>query len=787
MIANGKIIYQNTNIFGSAGERIAYISLWIWGGGAWVVSFIFLCIGIFQIVKGQYISSRQLWSAVILFFSSCIILGTQSSIGQDWYQSLDLFSMGGVIGGFLGKNLCRWMLSTTGTLIIFIPLYLLSLIYFMGLTPLSFAQGLRQEFMAWRHHRKARKSLKETEKKESENRLEKQLNTPKPEKKSSILRSGDPLPDDDELGLFSSDKKAPLSNNTPAPATPQIIDASQNRARPITPGQTLFPAPENTSSPDYSHYVLPSFDLLHYEEAEPEQTENERAELLYTQQQIVDTLRSFDIDVSPGNITKGPTITRFEIYPSRGLRVAKISQVEADIALATKAERINILAPIPGKDTVGIEIANNKKVAVPLRELLQDPAFASPNKRIPIALGKDVYGNVVIGDLAAMPHLLVAGATGSGKSVCINSIISSILYKFRPDELRFILVDPKVVEMKGYAKLPHLIVPVVTDPKKVIGALRWSVNEMERRYRIFAEVGVRNFESFNKRPREEKSPETTQNTLPPDTKEEEPPIDDEFIEALASSIEGTGYEPAPKSDRGGHNSSYYEDEDDEEDDEIPDKFPYIVIIIDELADLMQTAPQDIEGYIARLTQKARAAGIHLIVATQSPRKDVVTGLIKANIPCRIAFQVSSALDSRIILDTGGAEKLVGKGDSLYLPPGSAKLERAQGAYISDDEVEALVKHCSTQSEQKFEQEIQEHIEADYDDSSQSNELSRGDEEALERCIELVRMEQKASTSLIQRRLKFGYGKAARLIDILEKRNIIGPSEGPSKAREVYIK
>ena len=457
--------------------------------------------------------------------------------------------------------------------------------------------------------------------------------------------------------------------------------------------------------------------------------------------------------------------------------MSRITQLEADLARATKAERINILAPIPGKDTVGIEIANDNKVAVPLRELLQDEGFRSSKRKIPLALGKDVYGNTVIGDLAAMPHCLVAGATGAGKSVCINSIITSILYKFGPDELRFIMVDPKVVEMQVYSKLPHLVVPVVTDPRKVVGALNWCVNEMERRYKMFAKIGVRNFDSFNGRERpelvvpseEEKEQERKEQA------DVESIVDEEAIESMAKAFEDGDLGPIATAE-----------EIEEESDEVPDRFPYIVIIIDELADLMQTAPADIEVAIGRIAQKARAAGIHLIVATQTPRADVVTGMIKANIPSRIAFQVSSSLDSRVILDSKGAEKLVGKGDMLFLPPGSAKLERAQGAFVSDEEVEAIVGFCSNQGEQKFEESIQQSIErAASGDSGGNEDVSDADEEVLERCMEVLRAEGKASTSLLQRRLRLGYTRAARMIDILEERGVVGSSDG-AKPREVLI-
>ncbi|MFU8892191.1 MAG: DNA translocase FtsK, partial [Luteolibacter sp.] len=579
-----------------------------------------------------------------------------------------------------------------------------------------------------------------------------------------------------------------------------------------SPGAKPFERPKRghqfLSVTGFEDYELPGFDLLDADDSEVA-PEADRGELLATQRIIIETLKAFGIEVTPGDITRGPTITRYEIYPSTGLRVSRISQLEADIARATCAERINILAPIPGKDTVGIELANSQKVAVPLHELLHDPEFRSAKKKIPLALGKDVYGNTVIGDLAAMPHLLVAGATGSGKSVCINSIITSMLYKFGPDELRFIMVDPKVVEMQMYNKLPHLVVPVVTDPKKTVAALKWVVNEMEKRYRIFAKEGVRNFDAFNNRPRPEK-------TKPPEPKPAAttPAQADLFAEASADVAESNA-EPEIPATPASHQAPPWsadealddeaieeivnalnsgdllsEEEEDEdpyagpEQDEIPDRFPYIVVLIDELADLMQTAPADVEMCIARIAQKARAAGIHLIIATQTPRADVVTGIIKANIPCRIAFQVSSALDSRVILDTKGAEKLVGKGDMLYLPPGSAKLERAQGAFVTDAEVERIIAHCAAQGAPQFETDIHASIHSDEDDEEE--DISAADEELITKCIDVARQEQKCSTSLLQRRLRLGYTRAARMVDILEQRGIVGPGDG-AKPREVFIK
>ncbi len=394
------------------------------------------------------------------------------------------------------------------------------------------------------------------------------------------------------------------------------------------------------------------------------------AELERIQQTLIETLGQFGIAVAAGDITKGPTITRYEVYPAKGVRVDKIVSLERDLARATRAERINILAPIPGKDTVGIELANSRKVKVTLRELMQSTDWTETKAKLPIALGKDVYGKTIIADLAQMPHLLVAGTTGSGKSVCINALIASMLYRFTPDELRFIMIDPKVVEMQVYNDLPHLIIPVVTDPKKVLLALRHVILEMENRYKIFAKTGVRNITSFNARP-----PKKTQKEL------------DETKRRRWTACWSTNRKPAVGSvEEYTQKLNIQVPRDDEP--IIPDKLPYIVVIIDELADLMQTAPADVESAIARITQMARAAGIHIIVATQTPRADVITGVIKANIPSRIAFQVASKIDSRVILDENGADRLLGQGDMLYLPPSTSRLIRAQGVLVTDEEIHA---------------------------------------------------------------------------------------------------
>ena len=783
--ADGELVRKNW--IGPVGANVAYIIFALFGAAAYLLALTLIWMGAAKLVM----NARAPWytwaGCGIFILSAAALLSVQTLFFTQWANSSGIGGgAGGWIGYWTGTRFLEALLNKPGAILVLVCVYLISLILLTGLHPITFSSAVVSYIVKWAAglKEKRRNKSQAVGKSTALDQLRKRQNQSLADELSAegensklgasgkTTRKKSPESGGQSAAEIEQDPQAELPlRETP---TPQIIDASKRRK----PSADLGAKPFGKKKQEYSglttdefeDYELPGFDLLDIPEHEEPEVEADKSELVAIQKTIVDTLKAFGVEVTPGNITRGPTITRYEVYPSPGLRVSRITQLEADIARATKAEQINILAPVPGSDTVGIEIANNEKVAVPLHELLQDPAFASATKKIPLALGKDVYGNTVIGDLTAMPHLLVAGATGSGKSVCINSIISSILFKFSPNELRFIMIDPKVVEMQMYNSLPHLAVPVVTDPNKVVAALRWVVNEMERRYRMFAEVGVRNFDAFNKREIiKEDDPE-----IDPDADEEvDEEYDAEHIESIAKAL--ADGELGPDALDGS--------DDEDEIEKIPDRVPYIVIIIDELADLMQTAPADMEMNIARIAQKARAAGIHLIVATQTPRADVVTGIIKANIPCRIAFQVSSKLDSRVILDVSGADKLVGKGDMLYLPPGSAKLERAQGAFIEDDEVEKLVKYCSNQVEQKFESAVQEHIENS--GSGGDDDVSDADEEIVEKCLEVIRQEKKASTSLLQRRLRLGYTRAARMMDILEQRGIIGPGEG-AKPRDILI-
>ncbi|MEY4386931.1 MAG: hypothetical protein RLY20_2214 [Verrucomicrobiota bacterium] len=555
-----------------------------------------------------------------------------------------------------------------------------------------------------------------------------------------------------------------------APAEPIAPEASKLPPPVVTDSTVARPRPQPkkkkpmtvASVPMIGNYQLPPMDFLQHPDTTVRPTES-KEELLANANLMRQTLAQFDVAVEVGDITKGPTITRYELHPAPGVKMEKITSYTNNIAAALKAERIHILAPIPGKNTVGIEVPNPVKTKVIMRDLLESDEWRNTKARIPVALGKDVYGHPIIADLAEMPHLLIAGSTGSGKSVCINAVIASLLYRFSPDQLRFVMIDPKVVELQHYNALPHLVVPVVTDTKKVLLALRWVVNEMEKRYKIFARVGVRNIKSFNDRPKNKPLPEQEME-LPLTQKKEK-------VEAGAEgfAVEVDEEIVVPR----------------EEDIVIPEKLSYIVCIVDELADLMLTAPADVEMAIARITQMARAAGIHVIVATQRPSVDVITGVIKSNIPARIAFQVAAAVDSRTILDAKGADKLLGKGDMLYLPPGSAKLIRAQGALITDQELQSVVDFIAKQGRPSYEAEIHQQLQKPVSNYDVEEGASDEDEDLIQQCIEVIRSEQKASVSLLQRRLRLGYTRAARIMDELEQRGIVGPSKG-AEPRDILI-
>jgi S-DNA-T family DNA segregation ATPase FtsK/SpoIIIE len=756
------------NFMGRIGALLAGYSLFFMGMATYLVPFSLAWLGVAKLNSKIKLHSHHWIGVALLVVSAAGLIEAHSWFGGE-DDNLPLGGGGGV-GYLVGGGVFSTLLGTGGLTLIHSAVYLGGILLVTGLHPLEMMREIREAVPKWIAAWEARREESERE----AAMAAEQAAPPKPKrrrkKKAESAEEGAP--------------ELPLKFESPPP---KIIDANATRTQAKGKdkprlaevwekkrAQKMEQAPHGSLGSltvMFKNYKLPGVDLLEW----PEDNSGgaaDQGELLAVQSTIVRTLSSFGIKVEPGDITRGPAITRYEVRPEEGLRVSRISALDADIARATCAERINILAPIPGKDTVGIELANADKVIVPIRELLEDDIFQNGKARIPLALGKDVYGKTIIGDLASMPHLLVAGATGSGKSVCINGIVTSLLCRFAPDELRFIMIDPKVVEMQNYADLPHLALPVVTDPKKALMALRWVVKEMENRYQIFAQEGCRNFDAFNSRNRkraakaaEEKDNAEVSASFAADLEDPDAPktIDGE------PEWDSDAAPPAPKT----------------QELVIPDTMPYIVVIIDELADLMQTAPADIEVAIARITQMARAAGIHLIVATQTPRADVITGVIKANIPTRIAFQVASALDSRVILDRKGAENLVGKGDMLYVPPGGSSPIRSQGAYVNDDEIHSIVERCVEQGKPVFDVEVNEETGSFGDDDMDEGGMTSEEEDLLEKCLEVIRQEKKASTSLLQRRLRLGYGRAARMMDVLEDRGIIGPGEG-AKPREILV-
>ena len=777
------------NLVGPAGAYLGGILFLLFGLGSYLFPIVFIAGGLLLFfAKEVRYSQKFLLLGILLVTGACLLQLAAPAFGPSLANPL--FSgarglevtpspagkmPGGYIGYFLNDKFLSPILGQVGAVLVFGLSYLVVLVLLFEFRPAELARAFGEAGRALVDHyldyriRKAQPSERiELEQKKLEieqGRLRRRLAKEKAAAltPSPSLTSTPPRPTPKILDTTIT----PLSSSLPTPAKtkpekPAKADSSTSKIKelgtPVNPLPSPEPAPKPKPSPKptpapipastrptYDKYKLPSIDLLQKSEKDVRPTFSED-ELKANQQRIIETLSHFDIEVSPGDITRGATITRYELYPAPGIRVERICNLERDLARTMKAERINILAPVPGRDTVAIEVANPSKVKVLLRDLIECAEWNSSSAHLPISLGKDVYGATLIDDLADLPHALIAGTTGSGKSVCINTLLLSLLYRFSPDDLRLILIDPKVVELQVYNRLPHLVVPVVTEPKKVLLALRWVIVEMEKRYRYMAKAGVRNIATFNTRVR-----------VPHRVEE----LD------LAPQMESGEPAPAPPISS---------------EEPLPDRLPYIVVIIDELANLMQVAPAEVENNIALLSAKARAAGIHLIIATQTPRAAVITGVIKTNVPARIAFQVPSGVDSRVILDESGAENLLGKGDLLYLRPGASKLIRAQGAFVSDDEVSRVIDFIAAQAKPFYEQEIHAKLTKP---SSGDSDLSEKDEDLLHSALEVVKIEKRASTSLLQRKLGLGYGRAAWVIDQFESRGIIGPRDG-AKDREILV-
>ena len=765
------------NAVGLFGAYSTYWSMWWLGVSAW-----FIPVFLFWMTYVSLRNARQLIVARGLSIIVCIVssAGLAAMIGG--FENSDYFAtnLGGLVGRGVYNGFLAELMGGFGSAVLLGLLYGLSLIFILTTDIGAEFDRALHAFHDWRARRQEIKT--------EEARLRAELRVAQEKAKKEPVRpaalaagvAGSKLasPGRDSRDPFAAPLEPKASSAQPIspfaaparpaespfaapPLPPSDEDGPGRVLRAGTPppaagGPIAIVKPEETkkaksperhaSEPDYQ---FPPLSLLKEQAiTSPEDSDQEH---LRNMEDLVRILGEFGVTVTPGEIHVGPVITCYEVAPAAGVRVEKIAGLDKNIALGMRAQSVRILAPIPGKAAVGVEIPNRHPTPVGMREILESEDWVSNKGELPIALGKDVSGKPLISDLTKMPHLLIAGATGSGKSVCINSIIASLVYRKSPKDVRLIMVDPKVVELKVFNTLPHMLIPVVTEPKKVPSALKWLLGEMEQRYQIFAKVGVRNIAGFNTR-----KPSAANASPSP-----QPELDGIVQVATADELA-----------------------------ELPARLPYIVAIIDELADLMMVAPAEIETSIARLAQLARAAGIHLIIATQRPSVNVITGVIKANLPSRIAFQVASQVDSRTILDGKGAETLIGRGDMLFSPPGSSRLVRAQGAFVSDEEVTEFVEFLKKNGPPKYAQSVQNQIDDDAasnPDNDDEEEAATGedadDEKLYQKSLGVLRATKRASTSTLQRRLRIGYNRAARIMDLMEERGIVGPENG-SSPREI---
>lgn len=637
---------------------------------------------------------------------------------------------GGVVGAIISLPLIK-LLGIPGTIILAIGLALIFMVFMFGFKPTEFIANLIEEIRQEKEDRNDDKNQESNAKEVVESKRERKLREKEEKRKQALEVSQLQINLDDDTKLrkykYDSNDLVPLGMKKQvengAKEDPEFIEGNlfkQEEEKKQDNKKEVLQL-EHAVVVEDEHYEYPPINLLSKNTKKATKT-GARA-LTDTAARLQKTLYSFGVSAKVENVSVGPAITRYELKPAEGVRVSKIANLADDIALNLAAETIRIEAPIPGKQAVGIEVPNKEKESVHLRDVIETEEFENNKSKLSVALGKDVAGQVVIADIAKMPHVLIAGSTGSGKSVCINTIITSIIYNAKPSEVKLVMVDPKVVELSVYNGIPHLLIPVVTDPRKAAGALAWAVQEMDDRYNKFASKGVRDLKGYN----------------------------------VAMEKEGEG-----------------------------GKLPQIVIIIDELADLMMVAAKDVEDAICRLAQKARAAGMHLVIATQRPSVDVITGLIKANVPSRIAFAVSSQVDSRTILDMVGAEKLLGKGDMLFSPAGSSKPTRIQGAFVSDDEVEKIVGFVKANGTANYSEAILESIENNNKSDKELEETDDDDTDPfLMEAMDVVVETGQASTSFIQRKFKVGYARAGRIIDQLEERGVISGYQG-SKPRQVLM-
>ncbi|MDT8716408.1 DNA translocase FtsK 4TM domain-containing protein [Clostridium sp. 19966] len=710
-----------TNKAGMAGAFIKKFMITVAGLGAFIFPIFIIFIGLSLIASRGKLSFNKKFYAILAFVLNTMFTlqlsqmdyfynGSFSS-GVGKIISYNGIPYGGIIGYIVDVPLYS-ILGSVGCLIVFSSAYLIISVIIFNLSLADIINSNKDKLQQKMEKRKSNKKIV----------TEKLEDTPKAvgEKTEYIGSINKKIKIMDYLKNTQIEDE-PAANKSPEDKKILIMPESNQRTKKDVPDTSIDEELSDKIMEDTDtipkEYLYPKIELLNINESVT-MNKDDKKDLLASANKLESTLNSFGVDANVIQVTKGPSVTRYELQPKSGVKVSKIVNLSDDIALSLAAKGVRIEAPIPGKAAVGIEVPNKELMAVYLREVLESDEFQNCNKNIAFALGKDIAGKCIVTDLSKMPHLLIAGATGSGKSVCINTLIVSLLYKYPPEEVKLLMVDPKVVELSVYNGIPHLLIPVVTDPKKAAGALNWAVNEMTRRYKLFADNSVRNIEGYNE---------------------------------LAS--KGL----------------------------VEKKLPWIVMIVDELADLMMVCPGDIEDYIGRLAQMARAAGMHLVIATQRPSVDVITGVIKANIPSRISFAVSSQIDSRTILDSSGAEKLLGRGDMLFYPVGESKPIRIQGAFISEDEVERVVNFVKDQKKEEnteYKEEILNHINSDQSDDGESDEL-------LEESIRIVVESGQASTSLLQRRLRVGYNRAARIIEQLEAKGIISGRDG-SKPRQVLV-
>jgi S-DNA-T family DNA segregation ATPase FtsK/SpoIIIE len=763
----------SVNLVGVIGAEFSWWSYHLVGGSTWL-----LPIFLFWMTYIYLRSARSLAGTRIFAMACCVAAFSALVAMQDIvFTSKDLFTAGpgGLLGGLIYGTILKDSIGVFGAALVLGTIYFVGMLFIFTRDIAAEIARLMQNFAEWRQKRAALKAarLEEVRRQREEAAKARQaaavpaataapaLGTG-PARKMIVPKAAEPVADAGKAAAPIQDApeepaaQAKTVPARPAPrATPESRPATDTKSLGVAAGkiELNIVKPEETKKAkvtlpqsDDKNYEFPPLKILR-EQVKSDAAHSEE-EHRQNAENLLRILGEFGVDVTLGEIHVGPVITRYEVIPAAGVRVEKISGLDKNIALGMRAQSVRILAPIPGKAAVGVEVPNQKPTPVGMREILESEDWVGAKAEIPIALGKDVSGKPLVSDLTKMPHLLIAGATGSGKSVCINSIVASILYSKSPKDLRLIMVDPKVVELKVFNPLPHMLIPVVTEPKKVPGALKWLLSEMEQRYQIFAKVNVRNITGFNNRKK--------------DPKAEFPPVE------LQGELQGVAEEI-----------------------EIPERLPYIVAIIDELADLMMVNPAEIETSIARLAQLARAAGIHLIIATQRPSVNVITGVIKANLPSRIAFQVASQVDSRTILDTKGADTLIGRGDMLFSPPGSSRLVRAQGAYVGDEEVMELVEFLKRNGPPQYAQAVQQQIDRAAKEDDEDGEGGGGDddlgddEDLFQQAFDVLKSTRRASTSMMQRRLRIGYNRAARIMDLMEQKGIVGPENG-SSPREILV-